>query len=241
MVATNSIVTEDYLKALYSAEERGEDGLGVTELARRMGVVASTASETVRKLDRDGLVEHVPYQRVHLTKAGRDVAISIVRRHRILETYLYQRLGFEWDEVHREAEILEHAVSDTLLQRMDHVLGYPLRDPHGDPIPQPDGAVKPPHLIELGEADEGSPLTVGRISDADPALLRHLESLGLVLDASIEVVQRMDFAAMSKVKITPPVDWRPRSPELLVPGVAPGVTTDADLSDLAAGAIWVLG
>lgn len=240
MAITNSTVTEDYLKALYGAEERGEDGLGVTELARRMGVVASTASETVRKLDRDGLVEHSPYQKVHLTRSGREAAVSIVRRHRILETYLHERLGFEWDEVHREAEILEHAVSDTLLRRMDEVLGQPMRDPHGDPIPQLDGVTEPPQLVALGEATVGEPLVVARISDADPALLRHLESLGVVLDARIQILQRMDFAGMVRVAVTPPGDWQPRNPQVLAPGVAPGRATEFDLSDLAADAVWVL-
>lgn len=237
---TNSTVTEDYLKALYGAEERGEDGLGVTELARRMGVVASTASETVRKLSRDGLVEHAPYQRVHLTRTGREAAILIVRRHRILETYLHERLGFDWDEVHREAEILEHAVSDTLLQRMDQVLGWPVRDPHGDPIPQLDGSGEPPTVRLLSEAEVGGSLIVARISDDDPALLRYLESRGLVLDSRVEIAERLDYAGMIRVVVTPPLDWKPRNPESLASGVAPGMPMGFDLSDLAAQAVSIL-
>ncbi len=235
----SSPMTEDYLKTLYAAEERGEDGLGVTDLARAMGVVASTASENVRKLQQQGLVSHAPYQRAHLTESGRRAAIMIIRRHRILETYLYSRLGYDWDEVHREAEVLEHAVSDKLLARMSAALGHPTRDPHGDPIPPVEGGGGALSRRSLSEVAVGEEAVVERISDADPALLRYLDSLGVVLDAHLAIVERADFAGTTTVQVTPPADWEPRQRDSLQPGVGPGQQQEFALGDRAVEAIWV--
>lgn len=213
-------VTEDYLKELYSAEEWGENPLGVTDLARRMGVVASTASENVRKLQAAGLVEHSPYQKVRLTEKGRRIAIDTVRRHRVVETYLHEKLGFEWDEVDREAETLEHVISDALLDRMDEVLGRPTTDPHGDPIPQPGKVMIPPAIMPLREVAPGEQATICRISDADPALLRYLDSLGLLPGVELTIVEKLDFAGATKLIFGPG--------EVL-----------CELADTAADAIWV--
>lgn len=232
-------MTEDYLKALYAAEERGEGALGVTEIARRMNVVASTASENVGKLQRQGLVEHAKYQKVHLTERGREMAIATVRRHRILETYLYEKLEFAWDEVHREAEVLEHAMSATLLERMDRALGHPQRDPHGDPIPQPGQTQRVEADLPLLDLSPGQGATVTRISDADPALLRYLEARGVVLDAQVTVREKLTHAGLVDVEVCPPQHWRPRTREQLRPGVSPGQTTSVTLGDRAAEAISV--
>ena len=129
-----SAVVEDILKLVWSAEEAGRDGVKPKDVSEHMGVVPSTATENIQRLARQGLVTHERYGRVRLTPQGRAVALGMVRRHRLLETYLHEALGFSWDEVHEEAEILEHAVSDRLLDRLDRVLGYPSRDPHGDPM-----------------------------------------------------------------------------------------------------------
>ena len=126
----NSTVAEDILKLVWSAEEAGRDGVKPKDIADHMGVVPSTATENVQRLARQGLVVHERYGRVRLTDEGRAIALGMVRRHRLLETYLHEELGFSWDEVHEEAEILEHAVSQRLLDRLDRVLGYPRRDPH---------------------------------------------------------------------------------------------------------------
>lgn len=135
-----STVVEDILKLVWSAEEAGRDGVKPKDIGEHMGVVPSTTTENVQRLVRQGLVTHERYGRVRLTRQGRAVALGMVRRHRLLETYLHEALGFSWDEVHEEAEILEHAVSERLLNRLDKVLGYPTRDPHGDPIPRADGS-----------------------------------------------------------------------------------------------------
>lgn len=179
-------VTEDYLKALWSAEVRG-DGMSINQIAQKMGVVASTASENVSRLKAAGLVEHQPYKKVHLSAKGREVAVGMIRRHRIIETYLHQELGFDWDELHVEAEILEHAISDRLLDRLDHILGRPTRDPHGDPIPTPDGDIHAPKLIALTKLSAGASGQIGRISDTHPHVLRDLCAYEIALDTRIEV------------------------------------------------------
>lgn len=218
--SSSSSVAEDYLKMLYSAEEWEEGPLGVTDLARRMGVVASTASENVRKLQSAGLVEHSPYQKVRLTDQGRSIAVDTVRRHRVIETYLHEKLGFDWDEVDREAETLEHVISDALLDRMDAALGRPDTDPHGDPIPQPGKSNKPAPVEPLREVREGTTVTIGRINDADPELLRYLESLRLLPGTSVTVVEKLNYAGSTKLQVE-------------------NVEEICELGDIAADAIWV--
>ena len=144
-------------------------------LAERIGVSASTASESIRKLADQGLVDHEKYGAVTLTEAGREAALAMVRRHRLMETFLVTELGYGWDEVHDEAEVLEHAVSDRMLDRIDAKLGHPTRDPHGDPIPAADGNVPtPPRAAAVGvrrrRARHGRPHLRRRPGDA--ALLR---------------------------------------------------------------------
>lgn len=180
-------VAQDYLKAMWSHEERSGGGISVNDLAQRMGVVASTASENVARLVSQGLVTHEPYRKVHFTDEGRVLAIGMVRRHRLLETYLHERLGFEWDEVHEEAEILEHAVSERLLAHIDLALGHPSRDPHGDPIPDASGRVDAPRTLALADLDEGERAQVVRLSDEDPQILRDLDEFGIVLDARVRL------------------------------------------------------
>ena len=185
-----STVVEDILKLVWSAEEAGRDGVKPKDIGEHMGVVPSTTTENVQRLARQGLVTHERYGRVRLTEEGRAVALGMVRRHRLLETYLHEALGFSWDEVHEEAEILEHAVSERLLDRLDKVLGYPTRDPHGDPIPRADGSsdeVSGTPLDSLAVGDGG---LVERLPDRDPQALRAWEEVGLVPGAGVVLVGR---------------------------------------------------
>lgn len=185
-----STVVEDILKLVWSAEEAGRDGVKPKDIGEHMGVVPSTTTENVQRLARQGLVTHERYGRVRLTEEGRAVALGMVRRHRLLETYLHEALGFSWDEVHEEAEILEHAVSERLLDRLDKVLGYPTRDPHGDPIPRADGSsdeVSGAPLDCLAVGDGG---LVERLPDRDPQALRAWEEVGLVPGAGVVLVGR---------------------------------------------------
>lgn len=191
-LSRENTVTQDYLKAIWSAEENGDDGITVRLLAARVGVAVSTASEKVKRLTSEGLALHKPYGRVTLTEKGRLQALEVVRRHRLLETYLHDALGFEWDEVHEEAEILEHSISDRLLNRIDDRLGHPQRDPHGDPIPSADGVVHVLHTFPLKEAPIGVPVRVARFSDSDAHALRSLEAKGFRLDVYVAVHEHAD-------------------------------------------------
>lgn len=185
-----STVVEDILKLVWSAEEAGRDGVKPKDIGEHMGVVPSTTTENVQRLVRQGLVTHERYGRVRLTDQGRAVALGMVRRHRLLETYLHEALGFSWDEVHEEAEILEHAVSERLLNRLDKVLGYPTRDPHGDPIPRADGSSDEVPGAPLDTLAVGNGGVVDRLPDRNPQALRAWEEVGLVPGAHVVVLAR---------------------------------------------------
>ncbi|WP_428098234.1 metal-dependent transcriptional regulator [Demequina sp.] len=177
--------TQDYLKALWSLGEWDPAGITVTALAERLGVRTSTASDGVRKLADQGFVEHAPYGAIVLTPAGTAHALAMVRRHRLIETFLEQELGYSWDEVHDEAEALEHAVSDTFLARIDERLGHPTRDPHGDPIPPASGPPPAPDAVLLASVTPGTRAVVTRISDASPERLRAFAAAGILPDAVV--------------------------------------------------------
>lgn len=196
-----SAVTEDYLKLIYSACEWGGQPMSVSGLSAKLGVAASTASENVRKLTESGFINHVPYRGIELTDLGLEVALRMVRRHRLLETYLVEKLGFDWDNVHDEAEVLEHAASDALIEAIDKALNYPTRDPHGDPIPAADGTVAHPAGVSLADLPEGESGPVVRISDENSQLLRHLEKRGVALDKTVKLIARQDFAGTYVVQV----------------------------------------
>ena len=191
---------QDYLKVIWSAQEWSDDPVTTTLLARRMGFSPSTVSEAVKKLTAAGLLTHARYGAIALTPAGRTAALAMVRRHRIIETFLVAELGYEWDEVHEEAEVLEHAVSDRLIDALDARLGHPRRDPHGDPIPTRDGEVPTPPASPL-HLVEGGAVRVARISDTDPQVLRYFAELGVALDTELVVLERKDFAGTLSVQV----------------------------------------
>jgi DtxR family Mn-dependent transcriptional regulator len=182
-----SPAVQDYLKAVWAAGEWSTAPVTTKMLAERLGVGAPTVSEMVRRLCDQGLLSHVRYGAVGLTAAGRSHAVAMVRRHRLIETFLVRELGYSWDEVHDEAEVLEHAVSDLLVDRIDARLGHPTRDPHGDPIPAPDGTVPQPPARPLGDLPPGD-WVVARISDSDPDVLRWFDSVGVGLDVVVHVL-----------------------------------------------------
>ncbi len=189
-------MAQDYVSAIWKSEEWTDTHATAGDIAGRLGVATSTVSGNLKKLVSDGLVHHERYGAVTLTADGRSAAVQMVRRHRLLETYLVERLGYGWDEVHDEAEHLEHAASDTFIERIDRDLGFPERDPHGDVIPRRDGSVPTSEAVNLAEMAIGESGTVARISDEDPALLRYLETRGILLDAPISVRDRIDVAGV---------------------------------------------
>lgn len=183
-----SVAVEDYAKAIYKLQTETRQAVSTNDLAKMLGVTPASASGMLKKLDDLGLIAYVPYRGVHLTQTGRHTALGVVRRHRLLETYLAEALGLSWDRVHVEAERLEHALSPELEAVIDAKLGYPVRDPHGDPIPSPDGRVEEPATCNLGLLEPGRAATLVRVSDADPEVLRRLSSAGIALGQEIEVV-----------------------------------------------------
>ena len=186
MPATSPAI-EDYLKTVYAHTEWQPDPITPSVLASRLGVAPSSVTEMVKKMAASGLVSHVPYGAVRLTDAGTARALAVVRRHRLIETWLVQEMGYGWDEVHDEAEILEHAISDRLLEAIDVRLGRPTRDPHGDPIPSADGTLQRRPTVLLADAPAGHEGAVVRISDRDPAVLRALDDAGIGLDTVLTV------------------------------------------------------
>lgn len=176
---------EDYLKVIYGHTEWQPDPITPSQLAARLGLAPSTVTEMVKKLVAAGQVAHAPYGAVELTIAGREEALRMVRRHRLVETWLVSQYGYGWDEVHDEAEVLEHALSDRLLDAIDAQLGCPERDPHGDPIPAADGVVRRPEARQLSALAPGERGRVARISDRDPGVLRGLSARGVGLDSEV--------------------------------------------------------
>jgi DtxR family Mn-dependent transcriptional regulator len=194
MPATNelTVAVQDYLKAIYGLEAAGER-VTTSALARRMGVAAPSATAMTKRLAELGLVERAPYRGVALTEEGRLGALEVLRHHRLLERYLADRLGLSLDEVHAEADRLEHALSEELEAKIDAELGYPTHDPHGDPIPDRDLRLVPGRdrtLVDLAPGERGS---VSRVPDGDPELLRYLGELGLVPGSDVELVSLAPF------------------------------------------------
>ncbi len=181
---------QDHLKAIWTAREWVEQPVTTTLLAERLALSPSTVSEQVRRLGELGLVRHQRYRPVTLTPAGEAQALRMVRRHRLLETYLVAELGYTWDEVHDEAEALEHVVSDLMLDRIDRRLGHPSADPHGDPIPSADGALVRPDAVPLEGLGAGETGVVARVDDRDPAVLRWCEEVGLRPGVRVRVQRR---------------------------------------------------
>ena len=180
---------EDYLKAIYQLTE-GDSAVGTSAIAERLGVAPGSVTGMLKRLRKQGLVQHERYQGARLTDPGRREAIRMIRRHRILELFMVEVLGYTWDQVHAEAERLEHAVSDGLVDRMARVLGDPDADPHGHPIPSRAGQIRVDELPTLAELDTGQRATLRRVSDEDPQALRYMARLNLVPGVHLEVLER---------------------------------------------------
>src|ERR671936_1131974 len=177
---------EDYLKALYQLRQ-SERAVSTSELSERLAVSPASAAEMLGKLAALGLVKHDRYHGAALTESGEAVALEMIRHHRLLEMYLSKALGYSWDEVHEEAERLEHVISERMEERIFDALGRPALDPHGDPIPSLEGTLEQPVYRSLLEVAAGERVIVRRVSDRDPDKLRALDDLGIRLGAAVEV------------------------------------------------------
>jgi DtxR family Mn-dependent transcriptional regulator len=200
-----SSTVENYLKAIYQGQSQLTAGARLVpmgQVASALGVTPGTATTMVKALAESGLADYEPYSGVRLSAAGEKLAVLVLRRHRLVELFLVRVMGMSWAEVHDEAEQLEHVVSERLIERIDEMLGRPTHDPHGDPIPTPEGTIATRHLENLLTCPLGTPLRVTRIADQDPAFLRFIESNGLKPGEPIEVEAR--DAAADAVKVGGP-------------------------------------
>src|SRR4030088_2396852 len=191
---------EDYLKALYQLHG-DQRPVPTRDLAQRLGISSPSVSEMVTRLSAQGLVEHDRYRGQQLTREGRKVALELVRHHRLLEMFLVQILGYSWDEVHDEAERLEHVISERMEQRIFELLGRPELDPHGHAIPTRAGKVRPISDRPLSECRVGEKVVVQGVSDDDPARLRELERRGLLPGKRIEIVAASTYEGPLEVRI----------------------------------------
>lgn len=191
---------EDYLKAIY-AFERERGAAATNDIAQRLSIAPASVSGMVQRLADQGLVEYERYRGVRLTSAGRRAALKTLRRHRVIEAYLVRALGYGWDGVHEEAERLEHAASDTLIDRMAAAIGEPLTDPHGAPIPTREGKIDETPHQSLAEAPVGARTRVVRVGDEDPGMLRYLDSLGLRPGAEVVLTNRAPFDGPLTIRV----------------------------------------
>jgi DtxR family Mn-dependent transcriptional regulator len=194
-----SLTIENYVKAIYQASSGSEGQAAATgKLAESLGVSPGTVTSMLKTLSESGLAEYTPYEGARLTEAGRMLALRVLRRHRLIELFLFRTLNLAWDEVHEEAENMEHAVSDLLIDRIDAFLGYPATDPHGDPIPKADGTVAGASGRGLSQLPAGRKFRVVRVLDQSPEFLRYLTESGLAPDVCGSVVaNRLESATVT--------------------------------------------
>jgi DtxR family transcriptional regulator, Mn-dependent transcriptional regulator len=191
---------EDYLKAIYQISPQGRPA-STSEIAHLLALSPPSVTGMVKRLSEHGLLEHVPYRGVLLTDEGRRAALRMVRRHRLIEAYLVEFLGYSWDTVHDEAERLEHAVSDTMVERMATALGNPDVDPHGDPIPSADGSIHELACTPLSDIPVGETVEIHRVQESQPERLRYIASLGLRPGVRVMVVDRQPIDDLVTIKV----------------------------------------
>ncbi|MCO5315674.1 MAG: metal-dependent transcriptional regulator [Solirubrobacterales bacterium] len=196
-----SASVEDYLKAIYSLTTRERTSASTSDLAQLLGLSAGSVSTMLGRMDGSGLVEHTPYRGVELTEKGQRLALGVIRRHRLLESFLATSLDIPWDDVHRFADALEHSVSEELIDIIARKLGDPVADPHGDPIPTRDLEIVSPETRSLADLTPGEEGELMRVSDSDPAMLRYLAECGISIGDRVEMVARQPFEGPCDVRI----------------------------------------
>lgn len=187
-----SQAVEDYLKAIYKLQSE-DKGASTTRIAEALDVSSASATNMIKRLAKMGLVDYQSYKGASLTASGKKIALEIIRHHRLLELYLLEVMGYSWDEVHEEAEKLEHHISEQFEDKIAELLDNPTHDPHGDPIPTKDGMMPKMEAETLSEAEEGLHYMVSRVKNQDPELLRYLEKIGLLPGAKLLIKQKNPF------------------------------------------------
>lgn len=197
-----SLTIENYVKAIYqTCARQGNEPAATGQLASVLGISPGSVTSMLKTLGESGLAEYTPYEGVRLTSSGRKLALRVLRRHRLIELFLAQTLDLPWDEVHEEAEHMEHAVSDRLIDRIDSFLGHPTTDPHGDPIPRADGTIESVLGLSLADAAIGNPFQLVRVLDQSPEFLRYLSDAGLSLGVQGEVAASRSEAGVVTINL----------------------------------------
>ena len=197
-----SLTVENYVKSIFTicSSQRGEPA-ATGQLATALGVSPGTVTSMLKTLSESNLATYTPYEGVRLTLAGNALALRVLRRHRLIELFLVKTLSLSWDEVHEEAEHMEHAVSDWLIDRIDSTLGYPQTDPHGDPIPRRDGSMDIPESPSLADCHVGERFVLTRVMDQSPEFLRYLSGTGLPLGTSGQVIANGREAGIVTIRV----------------------------------------
>ena len=199
--AANSEAVQDYAKAIHALAERGGGPVQTSALAERLGVSPGSVTAMLKRMGDLGLVSHEPYHGVTLTKSGNQVALEVIRHHRLIEAYLAEALGMPWDRVHDEAEVLEHYISEELEERLASALGDPSHDPHGDPIPDRDLELGSDEGVALAGLEPGEGGIFSRVSDSDPEMLRYLAERGIKPGAALVIRERQPFGGPVFVEV----------------------------------------
>lgn len=188
-----SFAEENYLKAIYHLSKGGKQPVTTNAIADRLDTRAASVTDMIKKLSSKDLLSYRRYNGVNVSDKGRRAALQVIRKHRLWETFLVEKLGFNWDEVHEVAEQLEHIKSSLLISRLDEFLGYPKVDPHGDPIPDEHGEIKLKPKVQLSHAEPGKTATIVSVKDSSSAFLKYLDKIGAYLGAKIKVIERIEF------------------------------------------------
>lgn len=196
-----SLTEENYLKAIYHLSAEGVQCVTTNEIAEAMQTKAASVTDMIKKLSAKDLIQYERYYGVNITAKGKSRALQVVRKHRLWETFLVQKLAFTWDEVHEVAEQLEHIQSERLIDKLDEYLGFPRVDPHGDPIPDQHGKVKTLPKISLDQMKPGSKGTISSVKDSDPNLLKFLDKIGAIPGKKVAVLSREDYDESIEVLI----------------------------------------
>lgn len=189
---SHSPAVEDYIKQIYKLEGQ-KNKITTKSIAERLGLGSGTVSGMLKQLASKGLIEHQPYHGVHLTEAGKALAMHVIRRHRLIELFLVETLDYDWDEVDDDAEQLEHAVSDALIERIDAKLGYPEVDPHGAPIPDAHGKLPKQDYKSMSAMEAGNRGEIRRVENSGPDFLQYLTGMGISLGTKIQIVKVAEF------------------------------------------------
>ncbi|MCE2895543.1 MAG: metal-dependent transcriptional regulator [Flammeovirgaceae bacterium] len=196
-----SLAEENYLKSIYHLSQAGSKSVLTNELAEAMNTKAASVTDMIKKLSTKEFISYEKYYGVNLTAKGKTVALSVIRKHRLWETFLVEKLAFSWDEVHEVAEQLEHIQSKRLIEKLDEYLGFPKVDPHGDPIPDTKGKIKALQQVMLATLKPGADSIIVAVKDSDSQLLKYLDKIGARPGKTIKVIEREEYDGSMEVSI----------------------------------------